>query len=63
VLGLILKIILLPFIILTFGIVYFLINGLMLEAGFGVSAGVSRGWMYDSRGWFDSVDGCGLFAE
>ncbi len=31
VLGLILKIILLPFIILTLGIVYFLINGLMLK--------------------------------
>ena len=29
--GLILKIILLPFILLTLGIVYFLINGLMLE--------------------------------
>lgn len=38
-LGLLLKIILFPFIILTFGIVYFLINGLMLKLASGVVPG------------------------
>jgi putative membrane protein len=37
--GLILKIVLLPFIILTLGIVYFLINGLMLKLASAVVPG------------------------
>jgi putative membrane protein len=37
--GLILKIILLPFILLTLGIVYFLINGLMLELASALVSG------------------------
>lgn len=37
--GLILKIILLPFIILTLGIVYFLINGLMLKVASAIVPG------------------------
>jgi putative membrane protein len=37
--GLILKIIFLPFIILTLGIVYFLINGLMLKLASGIVPG------------------------
>jgi putative membrane protein len=37
--GLILKIVLLPFIILTLGILYFLINGLMLKLASAVVPG------------------------
>lgn len=37
--GLILKIILLPFILLTLGVVYFLINGLMLKLASGLVPG------------------------
>jgi putative membrane protein len=46
VLGLVLKIILLPFIILTLGIVYFLINGLMLKLASEMVPGFRvHGWM------------------
>lgn len=37
--GLVLKLLLLPFIILTLGIVYFLINGLMLKLASGIVPG------------------------
>jgi putative membrane protein len=51
VVGLILKIILLPFIILTLGIVYFLINGLMLE----LASEMVPGFHVD--GWLTAVIG------
>ncbi len=38
-LGLLLKIVLLPFILLTLGLVYFLINGLMLKVASGLVSG------------------------
>jgi putative membrane protein len=51
VLGLMLKIVLLPFIFLTLGIVYFLINGLMLK----VAAAMVPGFRVD--GWMTAVVG------
>ena len=51
VLGVVLKIILLPFIILTLGIVYFLINGLMLK----LASEMVPGFRVD--GWLTAVVG------
>ena len=45
-LGIVLKLLLLPFIILTLGIVYFLINGMMLMLASALVPGFRvRGWM------------------
>ena len=49
--GVILKILLLPFIIVTLGIVYFLINGLMLKLASAVVPG------FRVRGFFPAVVG------
>ena len=40
--GLILKLLFLPFILLTLGLFYFLINGLMLKLASGIRARISR---------------------
>ncbi len=49
--GILLKLIFLPFIILTFGLVYFLINGLMLMLASSLVPGFRvRGWMAATLG-------------